>query len=505
MSFEEEFDKIIKQKAEHAEYPFDKNDWEKAAAMLDAQRGAPALPFWKKFAVPAIIGIAVVSIGIIMLPVNTAKQVSSVSSTNTEALRKEADQNLPAENAPQAEKNVTPVLPSSTETTVNKNNNLTQTTARPKEVKIPSTNPAGADAQSNTANSDSPASAQPLQSDIDEVKISSNISPEVNAPVKANTKRQDDSALSNSDNSSKQNTTESGKVDYANSNIYSAPTQFATESKEENTKVQQSKTGLSFAETISENEQNINAIASDFLPSHALSLALPSDCTFVTANLQALPQMAMPDYVRKQPNFYLALTGGMHYAFGWETATGVDGKGINYFGGIEFGKYIKPDLSLSAGLQYFRFTNIDNPYYASMGKGYGFGYTKKFSSVTVDQLNYISLPINLVYKSKDGIIFGTGFTTNYLAGAHSRVDSYEISDGVKSQTTSIGSQKIYEGTSSLNFMAHVRLGYALSRKFGVYGELQYGLNDMFDSKIKKQNDERSTGLRIGLNYFLIGK
>ena len=38
MSFEEEFDKKVRQKAEGVDYPFDSSNWEKASRMIDAER-----------------------------------------------------------------------------------------------------------------------------------------------------------------------------------------------------------------------------------------------------------------------------------------------------------------------------------------------------------------------------------------------------------------------------------------------------------------------------------
>ncbi len=504
MSYEEEFDKIIKQKAEQAEYPFDKSDWEKAAAMLDAQRGAPALPFWKKFAVPAIIGVAVLSIGIALMPSENSNRTNSVATTNTETIPDLSTLNRATSTATLAENNAEAVQIKPTKNPTSLNNPASPKAAKPFDggTSLPNTkndnnSPSEIKTKATNLPPDQPSSIKPSDAGL------------AGATVKAEAKNQDEALNTKSEEAANEKTTEVEVSKGSNENADNSGLELGLGSTDNhaNTNINAA-VSTDIEQMSTPNNNNVTAndiVSSEWLPSHAVALTLPSDCTFVNITLQALPQLNISDYVRKQPTYFLALNGGMHYALGWETAVGVDGKGYNYFAGIEFGKYIKPELSLSAGLQYFRFTNIENPYYSSIGKGYGFGYTKKYSAVTVDQLNYISVPVNLVFTSKDGIVFGTGFTTNYLAAAHSRVDSYEISDGVKSQTTSSGNTKIYEGTSSLNFMAHVRLGYAMSRKFGVYGELQYGLNDMFDSKTKKQNDERSTGLRIGLNYYLIGK
>src|SRR5436190_17656046 len=64
MSYEEEFDKIIRQKAGETDYPFDENNWVKTSQMIDAERSAARKLFWKKFYLPAAVvgGFAVTAL-----------------------------------------------------------------------------------------------------------------------------------------------------------------------------------------------------------------------------------------------------------------------------------------------------------------------------------------------------------------------------------------------------------------------------------------------------------
>ena len=64
MSFEEEFDKIIRQKSEEVEFPFNEKNWEQASAMIDSDRKAARLLKYKKFRKP-LLAISIGLIGII--------------------------------------------------------------------------------------------------------------------------------------------------------------------------------------------------------------------------------------------------------------------------------------------------------------------------------------------------------------------------------------------------------------------------------------------------------
>src|SRR4051812_6729806 len=64
MSFEEEFDKIIRQKAEDAKFPFDESNWEKTSRLIDADRKVTQMLSFKKFLLPGVLVIVAGSLGL---------------------------------------------------------------------------------------------------------------------------------------------------------------------------------------------------------------------------------------------------------------------------------------------------------------------------------------------------------------------------------------------------------------------------------------------------------
>lgn len=510
MSFEEEFDRIIRQKAEQADFPFDGKNWDKAAAMLDGQKAVTGLPVWKKVIVPAVIGIVAITALVVMLPIEDNKQTAISKAQNNNVIEsKSANNSLPttvsaSKSTPQNNTEAFTALNTqklsdnfSTPAGSAPVNQNTTPPATQKEYKQ-TIKAAAADGSENSNKVHTP---KPTSSTPKVIHTTTNYQLDNNAVVPVPPSDNSDHTVVdnviNTRDAEPEHEVEPPVVAVSDEYAGNAAVQNA-EAEISNAK-QTNNTSLGETSEIKENLSNL------WLPAKSLLLEMPQDNLSVDTKIELLPRYLQDDYVKKAPKYYLNVVGGVHYAFGWETAAGKDGKGYNYFGGLEVGKYINSNLSIGAGLQYFTFTNIYQPYFASIGKGYGFGYTQSYSSVTTDRLNYLSIPLNINYTSADGFVIGAGVTGNYLLGVHNRVDTYGISDGLKGTITSEGSNKIYEGTKVIGMMASVRLGYTVFNRMSLFADLQYGLNDLFDAQTKKQTNERITGLRFGFNYTLIKK
>src|SRR5688500_2134284 len=99
MSFEEEFDKIIRQKAEEAKYPFEESNWEKTSRMLDTERQASRALKLKRFYLPAVLCLAIGSVGMLVYSyMNTPENQEHVLAQSNIQTRPDqpVDQNLPA-------------------------------------------------------------------------------------------------------------------------------------------------------------------------------------------------------------------------------------------------------------------------------------------------------------------------------------------------------------------------------------------------------------------------
>jgi hypothetical protein len=161
--------------------------------------------------------------------------------------------------------------------------------------------------------------------------------------------------------------------------------------------------------------------------------------------------------------------------------------------------------SLTCGLQYYNFTNIQQPYYSANRKAYGFGYTDAVTTVTTDQLRYLAIPIKFSYALSQTLSAGLGLNAAYLMSAHTRIDSYGVSDGVRGPVSSQGSKKVFDGTSDYNVMGSVFINVKLQNRISGFAELQYGLTDLFKDYTAVKINQRTTGLRFGISFLLFEK
>lgn len=480
MSFEEQFDKIVKQKAENAEFPFDNSNWEKAAAMLDAERVASPIAAKRSRWIPAVIGLGVVLVaGYFVIPDQTSEASVKLSSKKDQTAKNYSSENQ-LQSASGNSKHAAATTP---------DEQLNRTgVIKAQEVAV--VNPQPLSPPNNSPLAD-PEVLQPALSK--------------NAVSKTNNSIRRTNRTNASGNQAQKQTGVPEQFVASEANNESSTANSAPESNNEK-RNNVLFPGSPVSETaISESNEYIPVSPIVWLSSKTLLLDQQVNEPEVFSSMSYLSRYDNKDYVRTPFSKYLAIVGGIHYGLGWQNGAAVDGKGVNYFGGIEFGKHFGKMYCINAGLQYFSFGNIASPYYESIGKGYGFGYTQSYISVRTQQLNYLSLPVMLQLQSKDGFFVGAGFTANYLVSAKNTISSYGISDGVRGSVTNVENKDIYDGTKSFGAMAGFRAGVVIKNRATVFGELQYGLNDLFDSQTKKQNNERITGLRVGLSYYLINR
>ena len=106
MSYEEEFDKIISQKTETGNYPFDEANWEKARQMIDAGR-APLVAA-KAGKMPAILTIALGTLGLIsLLYFNQSTTLQPSQSFKNETTTADLNENEVLSTPVQAERELT--------------------------------------------------------------------------------------------------------------------------------------------------------------------------------------------------------------------------------------------------------------------------------------------------------------------------------------------------------------------------------------------------------------
>jgi len=470
MNFEDEFDKIIRQKAEQADFPYDEGNWEKLAGLRAAEKSAaPAHLTWKKYLLPAALLLLGSSafLSWYFYPVPPASAIvmnESISEVHTAAL-------LPP---------------------------MTDAHAVEKNTKAETNQPAVNTARGLRANSPEKSRHQ-----IKNNQLISLSGPPVNSDAV------EPGSPAASINSIASHLAENSNILLSPGNDQPISVNSVLPAKAMTEQVSQHNEGSNIEAqhvTLTNTEERTGTMpAYLFLPPRQAFLQRQGTEQEATLRIFPLPA-SKNDYVASRSKFLLSAYAGVHYGLGWsgKTSGSKDGAGTNYFAGMDVHYDVTRKIKLSGGLQYYNFSNIVNPYFVAEKKEYGFGYTQAFTSVTTDHLMYLAVPVKVGYRLTDLFEAGFGINTAYLVAAHTRIDTYGVSDGVKGAVISSGSQKIFEGTRSLNVMGTAYLNIHLTNRFSGFAELQYGLTDLFQNYTKSDKRQNSSGLRIGLNYY-IGK
>jgi hypothetical protein len=80
-----------------------------------------------------------------------------------------------------------------------------------------------------------------------------------------------------------------------------------------------------------------------------------------------------------------------------------------------------------------------------------------------------------------------------------------MSDGVRSNLKTQNNTGYYEGTNTTNVTLTGFYSRAVTRRMKLNAEVMYGVNDIFGNTALKTTNERSTGVRLGIQYTLFSK
>lgn len=513
MSFEEEFDKKIKQKVDEASFPFDEGNWAKASNMLDAERNVVKGKSLNKFYLPALVFLMLTTVTLVTI------KTTSTNQTNEKGLIAQANEHQ--------EKSLAQQKSLSEETVAAQENSVT-----PENTEVLE-NINAIQSQENTSISDKPkVIAEPSEKQSLEV---SNTNNQVSASKKETKKSKvktevdnlrDNSSLSLAQHLATNNASDSDEnVEQEDSKL--TVEKIATVSDETSnankdalnivaTKSNQVTEELTQKEQTLETSANINALnaessikESTFLNLNAIVTALPVQEEKEIGNTPIILLARYDeDYYKKnaKPFHFLNIEAGASYLMGWQTQTGVDGEGLNWFGGANYGVYLSKKIAVGAGLQVYNISHIKDAFSKTTQVAYGFGSTSSTTIITTNSLYYISVPFKIYYTLNQSNQLGFGFNAGYLFNSKNTLDSFDLIEGAKQNQHTEIKKGIYEGLSSTNMMLSAFYNMKINKRFSLNGEVMYGLTDIFLNKnALNKNTESPLGLRISVKYTLFDK
>lgn len=490
MSFEEQFDKIINQKINEAEFPFDEKNWERASNLIEANRLIPVMNKSKNLWLLSLLFMAVLGAGIF---VYVKLNETGVVAKKSNAVKNTSKQNRPANNSIQSlMKEVDPLLntaPIDEEKVLKSEGNL-QNGNKNVFVSKNKNNPSntnslnhlnalavGVLSQNSNASDKKQSNNSSNETHVQESVINTGYSNATN--LKALKKQNSVSNASRILAVIGANNKNPVTVDSSTQNVLQSA---AFEQKPEAPVFEPINAILFKSESLNNEKECVN---------------LSSDFSSVYDN----------DYYRNnKPKFnYLNIETGAAYMFGWDGSSGKDAVGFNYYGGIDYGVYLNPKTDISGGVQWSNINNIHQAFFTSAKTVYDFGSIGSYTNITTNTLYYISVPIRVNYLLSSRNKIGLGLLTGFLAGSKNTVETYSLSDGVKSVPVITENKGIYEGVNTKNFVISALYSRKLNKRFALNAEINYGISDIYQNTRLNNTKQNLMALRLGLVFTLFDK
>jgi len=476
MKPEQKFDSIIKKKVDEAEFPFDEQNWNKLSMQLDAERRLATNRGWGKFLFLGLLFLGVTSASIALYkiqgPLGFKDQLAGNTSSN--------DNNGSSAQAHGANGNNNSGNNSENNLLASNNNNSTIGLAN---------------YDANNANTT-----------LGIINNSANVG---------------------NDNSSTNNI--SGANNNSSNELSDKNNSASVKGKKESNYSSTSKGGLNknaFKGSLEEdnlksgdaNDMNAGArtkriLDGDVLLEHNALNRIDSKLNIVYSNRNVklgvlkIPSWYDEDYHRKgkkRLSFLNAEAGGA-FLLGWDSKEGKDGRGLNWYAGVNYGKFFKKNVGFSAGLQFYNIGNIKQSFYESSKSVYGLGSTSSNTIITTKSLFYFSVPVKLYYAVSPSHQLGVSVNPSFLFSSKNVVENYRLTDDIKSNEIITKSSGIYEGVRLNNVLISAFYKAQLSKRLFLNTEVLYGVRDIFKNTSSNNYSQKPLGLRVGLQYTLFEK
>lgn len=484
MSYEEEFDRIIRQKGDEAKYPFDENNWIRASRMLDAERKAEKLARIKKFFIPSAFTLAVAVTGVIAFNYFTDAPQQQQASVLPETRAESALTTVVQEQITEKEES----------TTVNAE--MKSALALSEENTTSSTSP---DAINQRASSKPATLNDRVQKSTSTDQITTHNTSEGLAKTEASSQNNNNASLADKN-------LPADNIVNTTGNKPELPGEIILKN--------QAAQGGNAGSDEGANEQLVSANPEYVMQEESIEQLfprmsyLPYELSNPDAKLTAIQMLQRYNddyYSKKRGTQYFNVEAGATYLAGWKSVDAQDAKGFNWYFGFNYDRYLTEKLSVGLGLQSYNIDHISQSFFNSARKNYSFGSTMSYTIITTTDLYYTSVPVRVSWDINSSNRLSLGANFGYLLGAKNIVETYDELDNAKVNYRKIHNTGIYEGVNYTNIMLSAAYRLQMAGRFHVNMELNYGLTDIFGSGLSNKAVQNPVGLRIGLQYTLFEK
>lgn len=482
MNQEQKFDKIIRKKVDEAEFPFDENNWNKLSMQLDAERKI-ASGGWGKFLFLGLLFLGITSASIALYKTDGPFGLKNKIAITNSSSNSVSGENIANDKLPTSSENNLLAVNNDNSNTSEKGftDNLIDANA----TLVPTEN-------SKTMNGPSDLNSK---NDVNEINSTSKISTKNGSAFKSNK-----NGIINS-NARKGNSLTDSEI---------------TNAEAANSSIGGVNEGNSKTNAIGEmnsSERSKSELNGEVNLQHNVLNRIDSKLQIVYSNRNVkLPILKIPswyddDYHRKGKKrlSYLNAEIGGAFLLGWDSKEGKDGRGLNWYAGVNYGKFYTKKIGFSVGSQFYNVGNIKQSFFESSKSVYGLGSTSSNTIITTQSLYYFSVPVKFYYAVNPSNQFGVGVNPSFLFSSNNVVENYRLTDDVKSNEITTKSSGIYEGVRLNNILISAFYKTKLSKRMFLNTEVLYGVRDIFKNTPSNNYTQKPLGIRLGIQYTLFEK
>jgi hypothetical protein len=476
MNPEQKFDKIIRKKVDEAEFPFDEQNWNKLSMQLDAERRLATSRGWGKFLFLGLLFLGITSASIAVYKIQGPSGIKGQLASGNTGSNDNDGSSAQAQGA-NANKN----------SNYNSDNNLLA---------------------SNNSNNQTVGLANYTGSSANDI----------NNTLAVNSNNANVADNSSTNNSNSENVSSSEKANNSTVAKGKKGSKYISGSKGLGKKGLaalnedgSSKSGD--ANEMTEGSRTKRILDGDVLLEHNALNRIDSKLNIVYSNRNVklgalkIPSWYDEDYRRKgkkRMSFLNAEAGGA-FLLGWDSKDGKDGRGLNWYAGVNYGKFLNKKFGFSAGSQFYNVGNIKQSFYESSKSVYGLGSTSSNTVITTKSLFYFSVPVKIYYAVSPAHQIGASVSPSFLFSSKNVVETYRLTDNIKSNEMTSNSSGIYEGVRLNNVLVSAFYKAQLNKRLFLNTEVMYGVRDIFKNTSSNNYSQKPIGLRLGLQYTLFEK
>lgn len=527
----DKFEKNVKSKYGNQEFPFDEQNWEKAAKMIDASRQGK-----NRGGIFLLSAIALLcTTGLVYyfgfsdnkaleknnLAVNQVVSTSESTVANNETAVANETSNVNADTEVNTSSNTTENNLTETTNEVAKTNSPNLKSNSNNKIALNSTKTSGAVTTEKTIAENNPNLTTENNAEEKIINTSSNsnikstsTNPQSKKPTQVKLPAKTATPPVLGSGSSAQNTKPSSTIPNSTNNESGNPNKLG-----EVPKTEESTTGI---ETPAKNNPTVidssdAIVAATVKPtkSNVVDSVPPMRKSKADSLAAMLPKGDGVSYAtnvkeKHSAKNILFMEAGATYLLGWNGGGKNEAGGFNLLAGVNFQHYFTNTISAQIGVQYSTISNLTNTTHTISTVKYDFGMEQDVTAIKYQKLHYLVAPIKVVFNAGDKNFIGVGCNVGYLLNSDSKKEKYKTNssdpNATKNGLTSTKESGYVQGFNPLDIQVSASYRRKLYKGLSANAEFIYGLTDTKNNDFFKSNNfDRTVGFKLTLCYDLFKK